>query len=134
MQPAGVLPVDKRRITLPGRPSPIPQLWRMGVKVPPLVSRIYAEFSEDRIPAVSGGVTFFFLLALFPAIASVVSVYGLFADRQSILESLQMVSGFLPGGAVTVLGAEVHRLADQKPAALNIAFLLSSGVALWSTS
>ena len=104
------------------------------MRIPPLVSRIYAEFSEDRIPAVAGGVTFFFLLALFPAIASVVSLYGLFADRQTIVDSLQMISGFLPGGAVTVLGAEVHRLTAQKPATLNIAFLVSTAIALWSTS
>ena len=105
-----------------------------ALKIPPIVSRTYAEFSADRIPAVAGGVTFFFLLALFPAIASVVSLYGLFADRQSIYETLQMISGFLPGGAVSVLGAEVHRLTAQKPATLNIAFLLSAIVALWSTS
>jgi membrane protein len=104
------------------------------VKIPAIISRIYAEFSADRIPAVAGGVTFFFLLALFPAISSVVSLYGLFADRQSIQQTLQMVSGFLPGGAVSVLGAELHRLAGQKPATLNIAFLLSTVVALWSTS
>lgn len=104
------------------------------MKIPGIIKKIYAEFSEDRIPAVAGGVTFFFLLALFPAIASVVSLYGLFADRQAIVESLQMISGFLPGGAVTVLSTEVHRLTAQQPATLNIAFALSTLVALWSTS
>jgi membrane protein len=104
------------------------------LKIPAVILRIYAEFSEDRIPAVSGGVTFFFLLALFPAIASVVSLYGLFADRQSIAATLQMIAGFLPGGAVSVLNAEVQRLAGQKPATLNLAFLLSTVVALWSAS
>jgi membrane protein len=106
---------------------------RRTVKVPTIVSNVYAEFSEDRIPAVAGGVTFFFLLAMFPALASVVSLYGFLADRQSILGTLQMMSGFLPGGAVTVLGAEIHRLADEKPATLNFAFFLSTIVALWST-
>ena len=105
-----------------------------SMKLLAIISRIYDEFSEDRIPAVAGGVTFFFLLALFPAIGSVVSLYGLFADRQTIVDSLQMISGFLPGGAVTVLGAEVHRLTTQKPSALNLAFVLSAIVALWSTS
>ena len=99
-----------------------------------VASRVYSEFSEDRIPAVAGGVTFFFLLALFPAIASVVSVYGLFAERQSILDAVQMVSGFLPGGAVTVLDTEVHRLAGEKAATLNASFILSTVFALWSTS
>jgi len=102
--------------------------------LPVIIVRIYREFSDDRIPAVAGGVTFFFLLALFPAIASVVSLYGMFADRHSILEALQTISGFLPGGAVSVLRAEVHRLTAEKPATLNVAFALGSLVALWSTS
>jgi len=32
-----------------------------------LVKRVYAEFFEDRIPTVAGGIAFFVLLALFPA-------------------------------------------------------------------
>jgi membrane protein len=38
------------------------------------------EFNADDIPSIAGGVTFFMLLAFFPAIAAFVSLYGLFAD------------------------------------------------------
>src|SRR4051812_281098 len=104
------------------------------MKIPPIVARVYSEFAEDRIPAVAGGITFFFLLALFPAVASIVSLYGLFADRKSIVEGLNMVSGFLPGGAVTVLRTEILRLVAQKPQALGLTFFISMIVALWSAS
>jgi membrane protein len=96
--------------------------------------RVYAEFSEDRIPAVAAGITFFFLLALFPAIASVVSLYGLFADRASIFEGLKLVSGFLPEGAVRVLHNDIYRLIREKPADLGWAFLISFIIAIWSAS
>lgn len=99
-----------------------------------LIKRIYDEFSEDRVLAVAGGITFFFLLALFPAIACVVSLYGMFDDRNSLLEGLQMVSGFLPGGAISVLTAELHRLIAQKPIALNLTFVFGFILAVWSTS
>ena len=99
-----------------------------------LVKRIYSEFSEDRVLAVAGGITFFFFLAIFPAIACVVALYGLFDDRKSLLDGLQMVSGFIPGGAVSVLTAEVQRLVSQQPAALSLTVIVGFLVALWSAS
>ncbi|HWY14376.1 MAG TPA: YihY/virulence factor BrkB family protein [Rhizomicrobium sp.] len=98
------------------------------------LKRLYAEFSEDRILTVAGGITFFVLLALFPAIASVVSLYGLFGHRAAIVRDLELVSGFLPGGAVAILKAELQRLIAQKPGQLSLAFAGSSLVALWSAS
>jgi membrane protein len=99
-----------------------------------LVKRVFAEFLEDRIPTVAGGIAFFVLLALFPAIASVVSLYGLFGHRAAIIGDLDLVSGFLPGGAVSVLEAELKRLIAQKPAQLSLTLVGSSLVALWSAS
>ena len=93
--------------------------------------KIYARFSEDRIPAVAGGVTFFFLLALFPALACTVSIYGLIAHRSSILQQLDLLSGFLPGGAVSVLASDIRWLTAQKPATLNFTFVIAFVLALW---
>lgn len=84
--------------------------------------------------AVAGGITFFFLLALFPALGALVSLYGMFADRVSIAHVIDVTSPFLPGGAVTVLETELHRLVAQKPEKLNIGFIISLIVALWSSS
>ncbi|HWK34612.1 MAG TPA: hypothetical protein VNR51_13145, partial [Hyphomicrobium sp.] len=41
-----------------------------------VVLRVYQGIAEDRILTVAGGVTFFVLLAIFPAIAAVISLYG----------------------------------------------------------
>jgi membrane protein len=89
---------------------------------------------EDRILLVAAGITFFGLLALFPAIASIVSLYGMFADRASISQVLHTLSPYLPGGAVTVLREELHRLVTEKPIKLNVAFFSGSAIALWSAS
>jgi membrane protein len=117
----------ERRARVGTQASKSRKLW-------PLVKRVYSEISEDRIPTVAGGVTFFVLLALFPAIASVVSLYGLFGHRAAIIRDLDLVSGFLPGGAIMVLKAELTRLTAQKPTQLSFAFAGSSLVALWSAS
>lgn len=118
--------------TLPNTPisqpgTPMGRVWL-------LVKRVYSEFSEDRIPTVAGGITFFALLAIFPAIAATVSLYGIFAQPAEITRDVDLVSGFLPGGAVAILRSELHRLTSQKPANLNIAFIVSFIIALWSAS
>jgi membrane protein len=95
---------------------------------------VYGEFFEDSIPTVAGGVTFFFLLALFPAIACVVTLYGLLADTAAIHHDLDLLSGFLPGGAVTVLRDELHRLSANKVTQITPAFFVSLAIALWSAS
>ena len=48
---------------------------------------------------VAAGVTFYALLALYPATAALVSLYGLFTDPASISQHLSLVPGFLPLGA-----------------------------------
>jgi membrane protein len=99
-----------------------------------ILRRAFEEFSDDRIPSVAGSITFFFLLALFPAVACVASVYGLFADRATIAHVLRLVSTFLPQGAVDVLRTDFIRLAALPAAKLNIGFVTALVLAIWSAS
>jgi len=65
--------------------------------------RTYQQINEDRVLAVAAGVVFYGLLAIFPAITAVVSLYGLFAKASTINEHLSLVAGLLPGGAVEIV-------------------------------
>src|SRR3982750_4042315 len=76
----------------------------------PVAKRVIGEFFADSIPTVAGGVTFFILLALFPAVGSLVSLYGLVADRHDVAQNLEEIAIFLPEGGMMVLGAELKRL------------------------
>jgi membrane protein len=111
-----------------------------STRAPPLRSgwhiaqRTYAEFFTDSIPTVAGGITFFVLLALFPGIASVMSLYGFFADRASVAHDLDLISGFLPGGAITVLRAELLRLKAQDLDTPSLSFFAGTAIALWNAS
>jgi membrane protein len=96
--------------------------------------RTVSEFSDDRILSVAAGVTFYALLAIFPAIAALISIYGIFADPAEMSKQLANLSGVLPGGAMDVMGDQMKRLAAQKPSALGIGFVVGLGIALWSAS
>ena len=62
---------------------------------------------------------FYALLALFPGIAALVSIYGLFADPSTIVNHLDAISGFSPGGAIDVLREQLTRLAEQGSTSLS---------------
>jgi len=99
-----------------------------------VVWRVYEEFGNDRIMAVAAGVTYYSLLALFPAIAAPVSVYGLFADPIAINDHLSALSGVLPGGAIEIVGDQVKRIAAKGNGALGVGFVFGLAVSLWSAN
>ena len=96
--------------------------------------RVVYGISEDRILLIAGGVTFYAILALFPGIAAVVSVYGLFADPNAIAAHLGALSGVAPGGAVDVVRNQLTHLAQQDRAALGFGFAVSLAFSLWTAN
>lgn len=96
--------------------------------------RVYRDLYDDRILANAAGVAFYTILALFPGIAALVSIYGLFADPASIGGSLGVLSGMLPGGGVMVIKDQLARLSSQGSGSLTIGFVTGLLVSLWSAN
>ncbi|MBV9824632.1 MAG: YihY/virulence factor BrkB family protein [Alphaproteobacteria bacterium] len=96
--------------------------------------RVYAGISDDRVLANAAAVTFYGLLALFPAIGALVSIYGLFADPGTIAKQLDTMNGILPGGAIDVIRDQMTRVASQGGGKLGLSFLLGLAVSLWSAN
>jgi membrane protein len=99
-----------------------------------ILFRVYNNISEHRIVSIGAGVAFFTLLAIFPAIAALVSIYGLFADPAQVSSHLDSMSGLLPGGALDVLREQMTRLADQGKGSLGLSFAVSLAISLWSAN
>ena len=112
-----------------GRPSDIPYggWWQVA-------QRVFGRFGRDRILLISAGVTFYALLALFPATAALVSIFGLVADPEIIGQQIDQLSGVLPGGAVDIVGGQVKRIAGQSGGALGFGFVLGLVISLWSAN
>jgi membrane protein len=121
--------LETERGRLATTPSEIPSRgWK------DILFRVYNNISEHRIVSIGAGVAFFTLLAIFPAIAALVSIYGLFADPAQISSHLDSMSGLLPGGAIDVLREQMTRLADQGKASLGLSFAVSLAISLWSAN
>jgi membrane protein len=92
------------------------------------------DFNDDHIPTAAAAVTFYILLALFPALSAFVSLYGLVADVDEARRQVLALHGLLPGGAVSVLGDQLARLAVADHGGLGLAFVISLLLSIWSAN
>ena len=95
---------------------------------------VWTKIGKNRVIAVAAGLTFYDILAIFPAVTALVSIYGLFADPATIQNQLTHLSGVLPDGAISVIGDQVQRIAAQGNGTLGFAFMSGLAVALWSAN
>ncbi|WP_293905970.1 YhjD/YihY/BrkB family envelope integrity protein [Phenylobacterium sp.] len=96
--------------------------------------RTWQEVNQDRLTVVAGSVTYFTLLAVFPALGVFVSLYGLIADVKAVEEQLKDLSAVFPPEAVKLIGEQMLRLATGKPGGLSLAFVVSLLLSLWSAA
>lgn len=99
-----------------------------------ILLRVYDNIGEHRVLALAAGMTYYSLLAIFPALAALVAIYGLFSDPGSIAKHLDQVSGFLPGGAIDVARDQLTRVASKGNQTLGATFVIGLAVSLWSAN
>jgi membrane protein len=97
-------------------------------------SRAWRRTGEDNLSLIAGGLTYFILLALFPALAVLVSLYGLFADPAAVTQQMHALASAIPGGAQQVIGDELHQLTSAPHGALGFGVVFGLLVAMWSAS
>lgn len=111
------------------RPSEIPiRGWK------DVLWRLWSQLSDDRILLIAAGTTFYMLLALFPALAAFVSVYGFVSDPKTIADQIAFLGEILPSGGFEVIQSQLEALAGQETSALGYGFLFGLGIALWSAN
>ena len=99
-----------------------------------LARLLYGAIGQHRVVAIAAGVTFFVLLAIFPATAALVSIYGIFADPTTVQSHLNDMSSFLPGGAIDIIGEQLQRITAGGKKALGATFVFTLALSLWSAN
>lgn len=99
-----------------------------------IFNRVFWSISANRILTTAGGVAFFSLLAIFPAIGAIVSLYGLFTDASTIGELIALLAGILPFAVLNIVAEQIKLVAAQQNDALGAAFIIGLGIAVWSAN
>ncbi|MCW2987609.1 MAG: ribonuclease, partial [Solirubrobacterales bacterium] len=98
------------------------------------LKRTATEFQEDNLSDWAAALTYYGLLALFPALIAMLSLIGLVGDPKSTTDSLtEIITEIGPASAAETFSGPIESLASNQSAA-GFAFVLGLLVALWSAS
>src|SRR4051794_2524470 len=99
-----------------------------------VLRRTVTEFSEDNLTDWAAALTYYGLLALFPALIALVSIVGLFADPQTTAQKItEIVTQIGPSSGAQTFAGPIRSITSNQSAA-GILFVVGLVGALWSAS
>ena len=122
-----LLPARPPRSEEHPQPGPVPGVW-------PLTKRVVSEVSDNDLMTQAAAMTFYTLLSIFPALAMLVSLYGLFADPATIMKQVDTLAFVLPAGGMDLLQEELKTLTSAGATGLGWAFVIGLLTSLWTSN
>jgi membrane protein len=99
-----------------------------------VLRRTVTEFSEDNLTDWAAALTYYGLMALFPALIALVSIVGLFADPQATAQTLtDIVTQIGPESGAETFSGPIQSITSNQSAA-GILFVVGLVTALWAAS
>jgi membrane protein len=111
------------------RPSHVPRRGWWDI-----LRRTIRQVRDDDVSTVAASVAFYALLALFPALIALVSVYGLAADPRDVGEQLRSFTRALPHDARELVTDQVTSITRRSGGGLGTAAAIGIGAAVWSAA
>jgi membrane protein len=111
------------------RPSDIPARGWLDI-----VKRTRKEIKDDNVTLIAAGVAFYSMLAIFPALIAVVTIYGLVAEPTDVQRQVDSFAESMPPGAGDLLTNQLEQIVETRKRSLSIALAISLAAALWSAS
>src|SRR4051812_29505556 len=100
----------------------------------PTLKRTALEFQEDNLTDWAATLTYYGLLALFPALIVLVSIVGLVGDPESTTNTItDIVTKVGPDSATSTFAGPIEQVTASRSTA-GLALVLSTLIALWSAS
>ncbi len=94
------------------------------------IKRTLKEFSEDNLTDWAAALTYYGVLAMFPALIALVSIVGLLTDPKQLTDALTEV---VPADAAETLNPAIDQIAGNSSAA-GFALIIGLATAVWSAS
>jgi membrane protein len=118
-------PNDSRKPDSPGEVSK--PSWKYALK------KTVREFSADQCTDIAASLTYYAVLALFPALIALISLLGVFGQGERSTDTiLNLVNEVAPGGTADVLREPLEQFSSS-PAA-GFALIFGIVLAIWSAS
>jgi membrane protein len=100
----------------------------------PLLRQVWAESTSDEIGLIAAGCAFWAIVALFPAISVLVTLYGMVFDPAQIAAQLAVLEGLLPPAAADLIAERIRVFVEAPRERQTLRLILSLGAAFWAAS
>jgi membrane protein len=95
---------------------------------------VRSAIARDNVVLLAAGVAFFALLAIVPALAALVAIWGLFAGPDDVARVVDDFAAALPESARQTLEEQLEAVVSASGAGLGVTALVGLVIALWSAS
>ena len=96
-----------------------------------VIWHVARRIGQDQLGLVAAGVAFYALLAVFPAIAALTALAGLFTEAEAVVVQLQSFTQFLPDEAALILLNQANKVAGSSDRGLSLALFLGVGFSIY---
>lgn len=93
---------------------------------------VWSQIDEQNLSLISAGIAFFGMLAIFPGLAAIIAIFGLWADPAVIQDQINLLRGIVPEQIYTLIDAQMGRIVTARGETLGWTTVLSIMLALWS--
>lgn len=95
---------------------------------------IIKKVKSDSLSFFAGGVAFYTMLSIFPAMTALVSLYGLVWDAADVQKQMVMIQDFLPQQAYDILYKQLVAIVSVSSRSLSYTVAIGLGMALLSAA
>ena len=96
--------------------------------------RTKEQIKSDSVSILAGGVAFYSVLALFPAMVALLSIYGLLSDPADVTRQINDLSAGLPDEVRRLLVDQLQSVASTSSSSLTFGLVFSVLAATWAAS
>lgn len=99
-----------------------------------VVKALMTRIKRHNTIMIAASLSYYALLAMFPAAIAAVSIYGLVADPVTLENQITDLTSALPAETAEFIGAQLRSIVDSSTSSLGAATAISIALALWSAS
>lgn len=106
-----------------------------GLGVSELLKQTFQQMGKDHVSAWAGSLTYHFLFAIFPFLAFLFSLLGVFGQKELVDALLNRLGTAMPPAAIQLIDGQIRPMVEnQNSGAFGFAAVVSILVALWGVS
>jgi membrane protein len=118
-------------------PSGVAERWYRHEQVQNAQSfakELGTEIKRDNATLIAASLSYYAMLAIFPALIAAVSIYGLVLDPDTLAETIESFASVLPESVVTIIDDQLTDIVATPRSGLGIGAAVSILVTLWTAS